>query len=314
MLLLGSTLFWGLSFPLIRSLSLAQRPSVPHLSDQALACADTAIRFGVASLFLLPFCLRHLAGITRREWEQAGVLALLAGMGLFLQTLGLAWTDASITAFLTQLYTLLVPLMVALRDRRAPTPRVIGACGLVLAGAALLSPGLLVHFILGPGEWVIIASAFFMAAQILWVERPAFAGNRSGLVTFLMFALLSLLMGCAYPFMGGTFPPLRHLFASPAVGALMLAAILFCTVCNFYIMNAWQRFVSATEASLIYCLEPVVAALISTVLPGIISRFAGVDYPNETLTWTLLAGGLLIVSATLLVATEPSSPERKAIS
>jgi len=80
--------------------------------------------------------------------------------------------------------------------------------------------------------------------------------------------------------------------------------VLLCTVFNFLIMNAWQRCVSATEAGLIYCIEPVIATLLSAFLPGWISSFAAIAYANETLTWSLLIGGVLIVGATVLVATE----------
>jgi hypothetical protein len=69
-------------------------------------------------------------------------------------------------------------------------------------------------------------------------------------------------------------------------------------------MNTWQRCISATEAGLIYCLEPVVATLFSAFLPRLISRWAGITYPNEALSWTLLLGGALILSATVLVATQ----------
>ncbi len=85
---------------------------------------------------------------------------------------------------------------------------------------------------------------------------------------------------------------------------LALALVLLCTVFNFLIMNEWQRCVSATEAGLIYCIEPVIATILSGFLPGWISRLAGVSYMNETLTWSLLVGGILIVGATILVATE----------
>ena len=64
------------------------------------------------------------------------------------------------------------------------------------------------------------------------------------------------------------------------------------------------RNVSATEAGLIYCIEPVIATILSSFLPGWISRLASITYTNETLTWSLLTGGVLIVGATVLVATE----------
>jgi drug/metabolite transporter (DMT)-like permease len=303
-LLIGATVMWGLSFPLMRGLELAQREHAPQVSDSALACADMAVRFGLAAFFLLPFYGRQLLRVTLLEWSQAIGLALLAGAGLYLQTLGLAQTDASISAFLTQLYTLIVPLIVAVRDKRAPSLRVIVACGLVLIGAAMLSPGLLTHFILGPGELVIIVSTFFLAGQIVWVERPAYAENRSGLVTLIMFAALAAMFVIAYLFAGGTTSSTGQLFGTPVLGVMTLALVILCTVANFFIMNAWQRCVSATEAGLIYCIEPVIAAVLSGFLPGWISRWAGVAYPNEILTWSLLAGGLLIVAATVLVATE----------
>ena len=112
-LLIGSTLFWGLTFPLLRSLELAQKEHATSGSDLSMACANMAVRFGLAALILLPFYLRQLGNITLLEWSQGAGLGLFAGIGFYLQTLGLAWTDASVAAFLTQLYALLVPLVVA---------------------------------------------------------------------------------------------------------------------------------------------------------------------------------------------------------
>ena len=93
-------------------------------------------------------------------------------------------------------------------------------------------------------------------------------------------------------------------FATPGVVALMAATVLFCTAINFFIMNKWQRWVSATEAGLIYCLEPVIATALAAFLPALISHMAGVTYANEELGWNLALGGTLILGATILVATE----------
>jgi len=303
-LLIGSTVLWGMSFPLVRGVELVQHANVAGLSDGALAAANVAIRFALAVAILVPIYGAQFVYITGREWSQAAGLAIFAVGGLYLQTLGLAWTDASITAFLTQLYSLIVPLIVAVRDRRFPSLRVIVACALVLAGAAMLSPGLLQHFVFGTGEFVIILSTLFMACQIVWVERPIYGENRPGVVTILMFTLMAAFSTAAYFTLGGTPHLARQLLGTPVLWSLTAALVLFCTVFNFLIMNAWQRRVSATEAGLIYCIEPVIASFLALFLPGWISRFASIDYANETLTWTLFVGGALIVSATVLVATE----------
>lgn len=303
-LLIGATALWGLSFPLLRGLELAQRAQAPDVPYSAFAAADMAVRFLCAALVLLPFYGRELRSVSRQEWSQAGGLAFFGGVGLYLQTLGLAQTNASVSAFLTQLYTLIVPLIVACRDRRWPTLRVIGACLLVLLGVALLSPGLLAHLKPAFGEGVIILSTAFLAGQIVWVERPCYAANRAGPMTLIMFIMMGLFFAGAFPLLGGTPVQAHELFATPGLIELMAATVLFCTAINFYIMNRWQRWVSATEAGLIYCLEPVIATALCAFLPGLISRLAKVAYANEPLGWNLFVGGALIIGATILVATE----------
>ncbi len=303
-LLISATLFWGLSFPLMRSLVLAQAEQAPEIPTGIVACADIAMRFGLASLILLVLCGRCAFVVTRREWLQATGLALLAGVGLFLQTLGLAWTDASVAAFLTQLYTLFVPVIVAIRDKRLPGYRVYVACLFVLAGAALLSPNLLKHFQLGAGEIAILLSTVFLAGQIVWVERPIFAENRALVVTMLMFAMLGLMFAAGYAGQGGSGEMAVRLFATPSIWLLSMGLLFLCTLFTFLIMNTWQRWVSATEAGIIYCIEPVVAAILSGFMPAWVSSWAGINYPNEALTWNLFIGGAMIIGATVLVVTE----------
>ncbi len=126
------------------------------------------------------------------------------------------------------------------------------------------------------------------------------------LVTMIMFAMLGVMFGAGLSRRRAATPRLTRATCSAAgdLGAVRWCCCFLCTVFNFLIMNAWQRWVSATEAGLIYCIEPVIAAILARFLPGWISRFAGIDYANETLTWSLLVGGALIVGATVLVATE----------
>ena len=147
-------------------------------------------------------------------------------------------------------------------------------------------------------------SSGFIAGQIVWVERPIYAENRFGLITLLMFVLMSAMFVFAYFGTGGTTSFAVQSFDTPRLAGLTLAMVLLCTVVNYWIMNAWQRCVSATEAGLIYCLEPAIATIFSSFVPGLISRFAGISYPNEMLSWTLALGGAMILSATVLVATE----------
>ena len=57
-------------------------------------------------------------------------------MGMIFQNDGLQYTSASTSAFLTQIYAILIPLWLALRRRRLPPAVVWVSCVLVLAGVA----------------------------------------------------------------------------------------------------------------------------------------------------------------------------------
>lgn len=70
---------------------------------------------------------------------------------------------------------------------------------------------------------------------------------------------------------------------------------------GYLLMNRWQRDVTATEAGLIYSVEPVVTSVLALFLPGLISTWAGIHYANETLTARLLIGGGLVTAANVLL-------------
>ena len=91
------------------------------------------------------------------------------------------------------------------------------------------------------------------------------------------------------------------LFASLPWLGFTGALTLFCTVGAFTIMNTWQPKITATEAGLIYCLEPVFASCMALFLPALFARWAGFAYPNEILTMNLLIGGGLVTAANFLV-------------
>jgi hypothetical protein len=83
----------------------------------------------------------------------------------------------------------------------------------------------------------------------------------------------------------------------------MAALVIVCTLAGYIIMNRWQRLVSATEAGLIYCIEPVCASVLALFLPAWFSTWAGIDYPNELVTSRLVIGGMLVTAANLLLQT-----------
>lgn len=296
---------WAFSFPTMKALEQLGRLAVPDAPSVFFAALCVAVRFLVAAVVLGAACGPGLLRVTRPELVQGGGIGLFGGLGLVLQMDGMAYTLASTSAFLTQGYCVLIPLWIALRHRRPPAPRVVGACLLALTGAAVLAGLGRGGVALGRGEWETLAGSVLFAGQILWLERPAFRGNdsrRATTVMFLVMAATSLPMAFATaPNAGAVLTAYR----SPEALGLLALLTGVCTLVTFPLANHWQPKVSATQAGLLYCTEPVFTSAVTLFFPGVISRFAGIAYPDEVLTWNLLVGGGLILAANAWLQLRP---------
>jgi len=309
-MLVLATAFWGLSFPATKALELAQQKLLPGGSSWFVASLCIVYRFGIAALILLPLSARTLDRFNRLELEQGVGLGLFAGVGLLLQVDGLAYTAASTSAFLTQCYCLFIPLWVAWRKRRRPSAKVFASCAMVIGGAAVLAKVDWRILRIGRGEWETIAASVIFTGQILWLERPKYAANQVKHFSFVMFGVMALV--CLPVALLTTQRPadwLRAYGSVPTLGFLVVL-VVFCTFGGYLLMNRWQRYVNATRAGLIYCIEPVFASLFALFLPAWFSSWALLDYANETLTGQLLLGGGLITAANLLIHSPAAAPKR----
>lgn len=295
---------WGVSFPLIKALHLEQAARLPGVSTEFLAAWMQLARFGLGALMLAPVMPRF-GRITKSELSQGGQLALWGGVGMALQADGMAYTSASTSAFLTQAYCVLLPLWACLKTRKLPAARVVVAVGLVMAGGAILAGVRPENLRLGRGELETLAAACVFTLQILVLEKPRFAGNRGAPVTFVMFAGIAALFLPVSWALAPSGATMLTAGASWAAFALLAALALFCSVGAYLLMNTFQPRVTSTEAGLIYTIEPVFTAAFALFLPALLGALAGLNYPNETLTRSLLVGGGLIIAANLAVQWKP---------
>jgi drug/metabolite transporter (DMT)-like permease len=309
MLLLASFL-WGMSFVTMKALGLKQAQMVPEPGTFFWTALSLAVRFGFATLAMWLWIGRDAWTTTRLELSQGIGLGLFGGLGVLFQMDGVQHTSASTSAFLTQCYCIFIPLFVAVRLRRWPSKTVGVSVAMVLAGVAVLAQFDWHDLSLGRGEWETIVASLFFSGQILWLDRPVFKDNRAGHASLVMFGVMGLVV---FP---GTFADWENMgaalgtFRSPSVIGFMLILTLFCTLAAYYLMNRWQRYISATRAALIYCSEPVFASVFALFLPLWFSAAAAVQYMNERLTWELVLGGSLITLANVLIIRQAASEAR----
>jgi drug/metabolite transporter (DMT)-like permease len=235
---------------------------------------------------------------------------LFAGVGMLFQNDGLQFTAASTSAFLTQFYAILIPVWVAIRSRRNPGALIWTCCALVLAGVAILGRFDWTLWQFGRGEWETLLCSLFFMGQILTLERKDFAGNRAMQITFVMFVTEAVMFGALALFTAPSPQALMVPWTSPVWVGSMLVLAVFCTYAAYSLMNAWQPKITATEAGLIYCIEPIFGSIMALFLPAALSVWAGINYPNEIATWTLVLGGGLITLANVLLQFKPPEKEK----
>lgn len=305
LMLLLTNLFWGLSFPLIKAIVFQHERLLPGSSNWFITAMTLAPRFLLGAGFMLLIAWRQTADATAAEKKQGVLLGLSAALGMVFQIDGLQFISASTSAFLTQLYAILIPIYVAMRARRWPGPSVWIACILVLAGVAVLAQFDFRSFHVGRGELETLVASLFFMWQILTLEKKEFAGTRVLPVTAIMFtteaAVFCLMAGLTAPAPAALLAPWT---SGPWLVFTLLLTVV-CTIGAFTLMNRFQPAITATEAGLLYCTEPLFASVLALFLPALFSGWAGFDYANETLTWRLLLGGGLITAANLLIQFRP---------
>ncbi len=304
-MLVLANFFWGLSFPLIKSMGLIHRQIEPESSSWFITAWSLGPRFLISTALMLLWHLRVRGSFTGNEWRQGLMLGVFAASGMVFQTDGLQFTAASTSAFLTQFYAILIPIFLAARQRRFPPWTVFVSSTLVLIGVAILGHFSIRTLQFGRGEFeTLIASVFFMG-QILTLDHRSFANNRVVSVSLIMFAAQAV----AFVILGfATAPHLSALirpFANIPWAVQTAIMGVFCTAAALFIMNTFQPRITATEAGLMYCVEPIFGSILSLFLPALLSAWSGIAYANETASKNLLLGGGLITAANVLIQLKP---------
>jgi len=330
---------WGFSFPVVKTLN--------HMADLKFGISEAgestvfrvivsswmiAVRFSIALVLLIVLWNRLFREATRQEWLAGCYIGVMFYIGLVLQVIGLATIPASRSGFLTSLTAVFTPLLTLFIYRKFPSRWIVAGAILAVIGVVVLT-GLVVVDSSGMrlakdaaerwtlGDTLTTAGSMFFAFQVLLLD---YFGKRvrSIAVTpgmFLMTAALGWITTAVIlvtPLRAATGVPNMvvsdwwSLSAQPVYIALLLALASFCSLLSFGWMNKYQPAVTASQAAVIYSLEPVFASSWALFLPGWLGAWTGLEQHNEAITWSLLAGGVLILIANV-VALYPSgeSPE-----
>ena len=242
LLLLTTTFFWGVTFTVVK---------------QSIESIDVFVF--LAQRFIIAFALIVPIGFYKGKRLDGATIIRGCVMGVFLfgayafQTVALLYTSASNTGFLTGLNVVIVPILAALILKYRVSVAVKLAVVLSVVGLLLLC---------GNGSWQlnrgdVLAAVCAVCVSLHLIYTGEFVRSSDfywlTVVQLGIVALLSYVVALARGKEVMVWYP--HLLVP------LLVCSIIATVFAFLVQTSMQRYISHTNTALIFCTEPVFAAL-----------------------------------------------------
>jgi drug/metabolite transporter (DMT)-like permease len=267
-------LLWGSTFVLVK-----------NALDDISPVLFLGIRFSIAAIVL-----GAIYSVTRKPgkltWRGGVIAGFVLFVGYYLQTVGLRYTTPAKSGFITGLYIVLVPLLLAAVYRRVPGLSEWTGVSLATVGMGLMTLTT-TNFTMGFGDALTVGCAFAFAVHILLLSHYSKRMPTEWL-TLLQVGTCALVAIATCNLLEDPF--VRW---SPGVIAALAVTSLLATALGFYVQTWGQKYTTATRAALIFSLEPVFAWLTSYI------------FENEILTGQAVAGAACILAGILVVELKP---------
>jgi drug/metabolite transporter (DMT)-like permease len=281
------SLIWGATFVVVKTgLGL----SSPFLF--------LPLRFAIAAVLMALFRPKVLSRMDRTDIFPGMRLAFFMFSGYCFQTVGLQYTTATNSGFVTGSSVVLVPLLLAIFWGRVLTKWIYaGACA-ALCGLYFLTVPVEGLRYLNRGDVLTLIAAGFYAIHIVLVAE--YSQEHS-------IAALSLIQvaGCAlmaWPLTAFSaaihWQPVRFEWGWPLFFAILICAV-FATAVAFTLQLWAQQFTSPSHAAILFALEPVFAVITSYLLL------------HERLSPRAGTGASLVIAGIVIAELlgEPAAPE-----
>ncbi len=275
-LLLLVTLVWGGTFTVIKSALATITPSTFVLT-----------RFGIATALAVAIWPRSLRLADRDLLVKGLVLGGLFGIGFVLQSIGLALTSASSSAFITGTMVAFVPFVFRIIEGTRVQRSHIVTVGVVILGLWLFTEPEAKGINLGDVLTLIAAVlwAVYIVYIDLWTKELREQPQKLNLLVILQFASTVVIA-----LMGTWFLDAPHTttqWSIPLVGGILYCAIL-ASVFTTWAQTRFQQYTHPVRAGVIYAMEPIFAAVIALIAL------------HESWSWRQGIGAGVIVGAVII--------------
>lgn len=283
-----NTLLWGSTFVIIKD-------ALGGISPMLFV----AFRFFIAGLLLLAMFRSHAVNFSANSARQGIILGVLLFLGFAAQTVGLVYTTATKSAFITGTFVVFTPLLQTLMERKVPAWQNLLGIAFVLVGLVFLSAreGSF-FFVLSEisrsftiGDFLTLLCAICYAMYMVYLDMIS-AANDYRFLTFMQIIVTGVL-GFVFTFFfnAADLEPARFTWSGSVLFAILYTTV-FTTVLTTTLQTKFQKFVTPVRASIIFSLEPIWAAFFAWLVLG--ELFSGWGWLGAGLIFTgLLASEVL---------------------
>jgi drug/metabolite transporter (DMT)-like permease len=271
LLLVSTTILWGSSFIITKSLT----KTLPIF-------LYVGLRFSIAIVGFLPYIF-HLKRINLKIVIAGFITGFIYFVSMVLQTIGIQTTTAGKAAFITALGTVMVPFMQWIGFKKRVNIRIWIALPFCIIGMGLLllegASGIIM------GDFLILGCAVFYAVFVLYNDKyvhilDVYLYSIFQLITISVFSFIaSFAFGENFDFNSVDY----------TFWLIMIYMAIAVTTCTFLFQNWSQQYQGPSEASIIFTLEPVFAVLFASFILG-----------RETMTFLGWLGCILIFIALII--------------
>ncbi|MFA9397248.1 MAG: DMT family transporter [Clostridiaceae bacterium] len=264
------TLIWGSSFPLI---SVALKDMSPY--------SYVFYRFMISSLIMIILFHKKFKQINKDIIKASFYIGISLFLGTIFQIVGLVYTTASKSGFITGFYVVIVPILVSIIYKRRPENKTVLGVILAFIGLAMLS--LNGDKNINIGDILTLICAVFFAVQIVLIDRFS-KGKDAILLTTLEMIIVTFLSFFVALYLG----QLKINLSILTIITLLYTSI-FCTLVGYGLQNKMQPYLKPTHAAIIFLLEPVFGAIFSTFI-------------GDKITIRILIGAIFIFMGMLITS------------
>ncbi|SHE52221.1 EamA-like transporter family protein [Thermoanaerobacter uzonensis DSM 18761] len=251
------TMVWGSTFIIVKN-AIQTLPVYNFLF----------IRFLLAFLLLVIIFYKRLKNIDKKTLTAASLIGTMLFLGYAFQTMGLKYTTASKSGFITGFSVVLVPILEAVFLKRKPSKPAILGILLAFIGLILLTTN--IDLSINIGDFLTLLCAFAFGMQIVLIAKYASTLDTYLLAT-IQIGIVALLSGIVTFLFEKPFIP-----TSVDVWLAIIITGVFATAFAYVAQNTMQAYTTATHTALIFALEPVFAAIAAFLIAGEVMSFRAI--------------------------------------